>query len=410
MLSWGTSGGLLFGKDSSPNWRAIFNRTVVEQGAAVNANTFPANQWRHAAFTWEGTAIRIYLDGVQVNQTTLTSALPTIAAANFVLGSDNFANSIDAAIDELRISSRARTATEINQSYNRARPRTLGKISTFAGNGVAGFGGDNGQATSASLTQPFGVATDASGNVYVADYGNHRIRRIWTNGEIYTIAGTVVANGDIATIAGTGTAGYAGDGGLATQAVLNNPFAVIADPTGNIFIADYGNHRIRRIDAGTNVIRTVAGTGMAGFSGDGGLATAAQVSQPSGMAIDSAGNLFFSDTGNNRVRRVNPAGVITTVAGTGAGASTGDGGLATAATLASPRFLAIRADGAIFLTEFTSNRVRSISPAGIISTFAGPGSCPAVGDGGQRPRRRQGLLHRLLRPRRSPLPRQQPRP
>ena len=174
-------------------------------------------------------------------------------------------------------------------------------IFPVAGTGIAGFGGDGGQAKLAMLNQPEGVAVDASGNLYIADTDNNRIRK-------------VSPNGIITTVAGNGIAGFGGDNGPASQAQLNHPEGVAVDASGNLYIADTGNNRIRKVSP-NGIITTVAGTGIAGFSGDGGPATQAQLNQPEGVAVDASGNLFIADTDNDRIREVRTDGVIVTVAG-----------------------------------------------------------------------------------------------
>jgi sugar lactone lactonase YvrE len=181
-----------------------------------------------------------------------------------------------------------------------------GVIRVVVGNGVQGFSGDGGAATAAELDSPLGLAVDAAGDLFVADSHNQRVREV--------LAGT----GVITTVAGTGTAGFAGDGGPAKAAVLDLPTALACDAAGNLFVADTGNHRVRRIAATTGVITTVAGNGVEGFGGDGGAATAAMIDSPGGLAVDAAGNLYLADTHNGRVREVNAAtAVISTVASVG---------------------------------------------------------------------------------------------
>ena len=366
MLSWGSSGGLIFGKDGAPNWRSLFNRFLLEQSAATPAANLSAGQWRHSAFTWDATTLRLYLDGIQVAQTALTAPLPTISATNFFLGRDNSADDIDAAIDELRISNRARTATEIAIAYNLLRPEVPGTLSTVTGTGTAAFSGDGAPATSAAISAPNAIAVDNAGNFYLSDALNRRIRR-------------VSVDGLIASFAGNGSATSSGDSGPAPSASFN-PTAIALDPAGNLFIADF-NSRIRKVDALTRLISTVVGNGQPGFSGDGGSATAATISQPAGLAFDTAGNLYFSDQGARRVRRVNPAGIISTVAGNGLPGFSGDGDSATAATIA-PAHIALRPDGTLLIAEPTNHRIRSVAPSGIITTIAGTGTCGFSGDGG----------------------------
>ncbi len=242
-------------------------------------------------------------------------------------------------------------------------------ITTIAGTGTAGFAGDGGQATSAQLNVPVGVAVDQSGNVYVADALNHRVRRI-------TPAGTIT------TIAGTGTAGFAGDGGQATSAQLNAPNGVAVATNGDVYIADTSNNRIRRVtSAGT--ITTVAGIGTAGSTGDGGQATSAQINAPTGVAVDGSGNFYIAEVNGNRVRRVTSAGVITTFAGTGTAGFSGDGGQATSAQLRSPFGVALDAAGNLYIADAVNYRIRRVTQAGVITTFAGTGTPGATGDGGQ---------------------------
>jgi DNA-binding beta-propeller fold protein YncE len=189
----------------------------------------------------------------------------------------------------------------------------------------------------------------------------------------------------ISTVAGTGAQGYAGDGGPATQALLNNPFDLAFDPAGNLCFSDTYNHCIRRIDARSGIITTIAGTGEEGFAGDGGPATRARMNQPYGIVIDRAGNIYVADRLNGRVRRIDGAsGVITTLAGNGSGKYSGDGGASTQSGLAEPNGLALdRAHRRLFITDVADHRVRVIDlVSGIITTFAGTGNGRHAGDGG----------------------------
>ena len=241
-------------------------------------------------------------------------------------------------------------------------------INTVAGNGTAGFSGDGGPATSASLNNPLEVAVDAAGNLYIADRANNRIRKVDTSGTITTVAGT-------------GTAGFSGDGGPAISASLNRPFGMAVDSAGNLFIADTSNQRVRKVDT-TGTITTVAGNGTAAFSGDSGPATSASLNSPAGVAVDSAGNLFIVDTLNQRVRKVNTSGTITTVAGNGTGGFSGDGGPATSASLNSPNDVAVDSAGNLFIADISNHRVRKVDTTGTITTVAGNGTGGFSGDGG----------------------------
>lgn len=291
-----------------------------------------------------------------------------------------------------------------------------GIVTTYAGNGQPGFAGDGGSALQASLNQPEGLAVDGAGNLYVADTRNHRIRRISVSGMITTIAGTgqamfggddgqairaslagpigvslgpaneiyiadfgnqrirvIGADGNIRTIAGSGRQGFGGDGGPALQASLSFPYSAAADSAGNIHIADANNNRIRRVNA-QRIIATSGGNGQHRFSGDGGQSVAAAIGLPNGLAADGAGNFYVSDANNHRVRKVDANLNITTIAGTGATGASGDGGLATLATLTVPGGLTTDAAGNLFIADTGNARVRRVSTSGIITTVAGSGT------------------------------------
>ena len=245
-----------------------------------------------------------------------------------------------------------------------------GQLTIVAGNGAPGFSGDGGPATSASLSYPFGVAVDSAGNIYITDESNQRIRKVDTSGVITTVAGN-------------GTNGYNGDNIAATSASLNNPTGVAVDSAGNLYITDESNQRIRKVDATTHTITTVAGNGTAGFSGDGGPATSASLSHPLGVAVDSVGNLYIADVGNDRIRKVDAAGnhhhrgrqwqfrlQRRRRPGHQRGAST----FPTAWPWMAPAT-------SISLTKVTSASVRW-TPSGNITTVAGNGTYGYSGDGG----------------------------
>ena len=246
-----------------------------------------------------------------------------------------------------------------------------GHITTVVGTGTQGFSGDGGVAPAALLDSPQGVAVN-SANLYIADTHNHRIRRVQ------------LATGIITTVAGASSIGSSGDNGPASAATLDAPTALALDNKGNLYLADTRGQRIRRIDALTGVITTVAGTGAQGFEGDGGAATAASMDSPGGLAVDSNGNLYLADTHNHRIRRIDTAtGAITTVAGTGVSGFAGDNNSATTAKLTLPHGISIDTQGNIYISDTANHRIRRIDGAtGIITTIAGEGTQGFAGDGG----------------------------
>jgi sugar lactone lactonase YvrE len=281
-----------------------------------------------------------------------------------------------------------------------------GVITTVAGNGVPGYTGDAGPANGAELNYPMGVAVDASGNLYIADTKNNRVRMVDRAGIITTVAGTgaqgsssngpaisaelnqptgvavdkagnlyiadnqnfcirkVDTRGSITTVAGNGTEGYGGDGGPATGAELDYPTGVAVDKAGNLYIADARNNRIRKVDA-RGIITTVAGNGIQGYGGDGGAATSSELNYPADVVFDASGNLYIADDGNNRIRKVDARGIITTVAGNGIQGYGGDGGAATGAELNYPAGVAFDASGNLYIADIKSNRIRKVAGAGL---------------------------------------------
>ena len=235
-------------------------------------------------------------------------------------------------------------------SVSRVRRVTpAGAVTTFAGGGSS-VTGNNIPATSVLLNSPYGLAADGSGNIYIADTSSNRIRRVTPDG-VMTI------------IAGTGAGSSSGDGGAATSATVNTPTGVAADGSGNIYIAEQAGNRVRRVDAATGNISTYAGTGSAGFSGDGGAATSAQLSAPYDVAADGSGNLYIADFSNNRIRRVDAAtGNISTVAG--GGSALGDGGAATSARLNGPTGITFDCAGNLYIADFNNHRVRRVFESG----------------------------------------------
>lgn len=297
-------------------------------------------------------------------------------------------------------------------------------ITTIAGNGTSGFSGDNGAPTSAELNNPISVALDSSGSIYIADSANNRIRKV-SGGKITTYAGSgspgfagdgakatgaefydpngvwvdnqgnldiadlyneVIrqvnpSSGIVNTIAGSNvTPNYWGDGGPATSAQMAFPFAVVTDSYGNLYISDSKNNRVRMVANGN--ISLFAGNGWSGTAqGDGGQAAVASLYEPYGLAVDAAGNLYIADSANNRVRRVAANGIISTVAGNGTAGVSGDGGPATSAELNRPFAVAVDAGGNLFIADYNNWRIREVTPNGIITTIAGGTGVGYTGDG-----------------------------
>lgn len=244
-----------------------------------------------------------------------------------------------------------------------------GKITRIAGNLIRASTGDGGKATDASLNLPYQVASDGKGNVFYVDRGGNNVRRI-------------DAQGMIASYAGSGTAGFAGDGGKATEAQLSAPRGVAVGPDGSVYVSDTGNNRVRKV-APDGTITTFAGTGNVAFDGDGGKATDASLASPRSLAVDAQGNLYIADYNNARIRRVTQDGVIKTVAGNGDKGATGDGGDATAAAIESPIGITVDATGNLYIAQGLANVIRKVTPDGKISTVAGTGTAGFNGDAGK---------------------------
>ena len=281
-----------------------------------------------------------------------------------------------------------------DQLNDRVRKISGGTINTFAGDGTAGFLGDGAAAIDAELNEPTGVALDSSGNVYIVDYKNSVIREVTSNGNINTVAGDNGAG-----------AGYSGDNGAAVTAQLDLPISIAFDSSNNMYIADSTNNRIRKVtavngaltyasacettSAGSTIstncpqITTLAGSTLTGYQGDGGEAINALLYTPIGICVDSAGNVYFSDSNNHAVRKIGTNGIISTVVGTGNPGFSGDGGPATQAELQYPKGITIDKQGNLYIADYTNQVIRKVSTNGIIETIAGtPGKPGLYGDGG----------------------------
>jgi len=247
-----------------------------------------------------------------------------------------------------------------------------GVISTVAGTGNPGYSGDGGAATAAKLSFPEDVAVLANGDLYIADTSNHAIRKV------------IAASGTITTVAGTGNPGSSGDGGAATAAKLNSPRGIAVAANGDIYIGDRSNHKIRRVIALTGLIATFAGTGTQGYTGDGGPALLARLRTPQGIHLHTNGDIYLADAGNNVIRKIAAlTGIITTVAGTGVVGYTGNGGPATAATLDGPEAVHLAPSGDVYIADTGNHVIRRVQAgSGIITTIAGTGAAGFAGDGG----------------------------
>lgn len=315
-------------------------------------------------------------------------------------------------------------------------------ISAAVGTGTAGFSGDGSAAVSAEINFPSSMVLDTAGNLYIADQANYRIRKVDTSGNISTIAGTgtkgdtgdtkaatsaeigsiggiavdssgnvyitdtaqnvirkISSSGIITLLAGTGTAGFSGDTtaytiaynaannittvALASAAEISAPTGIAVDSKGNVFFSDTGNHRIREIFAADSTITTIAGDGNGAYYGDGAGAIYSEINHPTSMVFDASDNLYFADSLNHRVRRIAVGGgTITTIAGAGEPGFSGDGGLAANALLHYPESVALDSTGNLYIADFINNRVRMVTPGGLISTIAGSGKFGSSGDGG----------------------------
>ncbi|MDQ1502346.1 MAG: hypothetical protein QOD57_73, partial [Actinomycetota bacterium] len=257
-----------------------------------------------------------------------------------------------------------------------------GTITTVAGKSPPGYSGDGGPARDAQMNEPRMLTFDGAGTMYIVDTFNQVVRRVGADGVITTVAGH--SGGYVPRNDSDCKADFHGDGGPATQATLSCPHSAAVAANGDLYIADSANHAIRKVDHVTHVITTVVGQGgHNGSTGDGGPATEAKIDGPKGVLFDRDWDMIITDSGNDKIRRVDGAtGIITTIAGTGVTGESGDGGPATQAKLTEPRTMALAGDGSLLFTEPRVNRIRRVDPSGIITTFAGTGKAGFSGDGG----------------------------
>ena len=306
------------------------------------------------------------VDHNRIRKVTSDGKISTIAGnGSYQYGGDGVAAALSG-IDPFAIAFSSNgdlyVADQYNNRIRKIAKGAAGLISTVAGNGTLGYGGDNGPATSAMLANPASISVAADQSIYVADQGNFRVRKIAPDGTITAFAGSGVK-----------------DGGQAIDAYLNFPDGIALDAGANLYIADSGDHRIRKVDA-TGKITTFAGRGIQGFT-DGGQAAKVLLSQPADVAIDSKGNVYIADSGNFRIRKVVSSGQISTFAGTGDEGFSGDGGQATAAAIGSVTSLAFDAADNLYFADLSFFHVRKITPAGIITTIAGNGQTDFAGEG-----------------------------
>ncbi|MCE5308509.1 MAG: hypothetical protein LLG20_12795 [Acidobacteriales bacterium] len=401
---------------------AVTTTTVISSDTPLAAGSVAVSSWRDVVVAADGA---IYVAGGQyVARYVLNSFIQTIAGDGMY---ESRANGITPTMNRLYgpygVAVDAAGGLYIaDQGNNRVRKvSNSGLMTTIAGPGDGRTVGDGSRAVAASVFAPAGVAADVYGNIWIAEYQAHRIRRVSRDGIISTAAGTGIAgfqgdqgtqmnsptgvvadsfgnvyfsdtfnhrvrkldaNGNLSTVAGKGVRGYAGDGGPASLAQLDTPRFLALDPAGNLYIADQGNHAIRKVtNAYPPFITTVAGTGVAGYSGDGDAAVRARLNAPTGVAADADDNLFIADSYNHRIRQVTADGVIRTIAGTGAAGFSGNGGTATAAELHTPTGLALDADGNIYFADNENNHVRRLKPGSGDNAVSDPVTAASVLNG-----------------------------
>jgi uncharacterized protein (TIGR03437 family) len=309
-------------------------------------------------------------DGCRLRQVDISGRIQTIAGDAFQHYIGDGGTALNAILNHpaavaLDSSGRLMIADTASQ---RARRVIAGSIGTVAGNGSAASGPDGAMAADAPLNYPTGIAAGDAGELWIAESRGHRVR-------------IVTSDGWMRTAVGAGSAGLGPEGLPPNQTALNGPRGLCRDRAGSLYVVDTGNHRVLRLTP-SGTVETAAGNGSPGAAGDGGSARTAQLTQPSACAADGAGNLYIADTANHRIRKVDPAGRISTIAGNGAAGALGDGGQATGASLNSPAGVAVDDNGSIFITDTANHRIREVTPEGVIRTIAGKGAPGFAGDGG----------------------------
>jgi uncharacterized protein (TIGR03437 family) len=348
----------------------LCNGTTNDGGPATNAAVYPAAVATDAS----GSFYIADRGNGKIRKVAANGTISTLAGNGgpFFSGDGGPATAALLSVGGIAADSAGNVYVSDSQTSRVRKIASNGTISTIAGIGTAGFSGDGGPASSAQLNVPAGIAVDSGGNVYVADYQNQRVRKI-------------SGGGTIATVAGSGVAGFSGDGGPATQANLNGPVSVAVDSSGNLWIADSGNNRVRKVSS-QGTIATVVGNGQFGEGGNGGPAVNASIDMTVNIAVDTAANLYLAEYNEDRIRKVGTDGVINLFAGggfTGSGSNGygGDGGPATMSQISTPSGLAVDSSGNLFIADCGDNRVREVTPNGTIVTIAGNGTSGYFGDG-----------------------------
>jgi trimeric autotransporter adhesin len=348
--------------------------TVVTDGDGGSALTASFKNVGNLTFDSSGNLYVAEYNAGRIRKVTTGNVISTVAGQGVSNELNDGSGADTAFISTVRAAAFDTSGNMYVADYGNFRVRkvavTTSIITTFAGTGLSPtYNSDRVAATTSRLYNPAGMDIDASGNIYLADYNNCRIRKITPQGSIYTVVGT-------------GSCGSAGDGGSALLATINGPKSVVFDSAGNYYISEYTGNRVRKVDTSGN-ISTVAGTGTAGFNSDGVAATTAQVNQPEQLAVDSSNNLYIADEGNHRIRKITVStGIISTVAGNGTSGSAGDGAAATSANLKNARGIAVDSAGDLFIGDTGNHKIRKVDTGGIITTYAGNGTAGLLGDGG----------------------------